>query len=288
MPVSELVQFLLLLMTSLLFAGAFLLGFLHMRAAIQTTAGATLPHEASMGLPARLAVCSGVVLGIALPAWRAASQKTLALPVSNPFDAFLLLGLLLAIWVIYFRWTRHLRSLSFFLLPMIAVLLILGLVLALIHPGENHLYHHAWILLHIVTIVAATVLLALACVGAVVYLLADRQLKRRGLDASHRWIGLPPLASIEKFVQHTIYWGFPVLTVATVAGALQIAAHDQTAPANTTAQALKLASALLSWIVYAFLLQVPLTPRFRGRRAAWLAIAGFALFLFAFAAARWV
>ena len=286
MPVSELIQFLLLLMTSLLFAGAFFLGFLHMRAAVQSAHGSALPHEASMGLPARLAVISAVLLGIALLLWRAGTHQTLALPVSDPFDAFLLLGLLLAIWVIYFRWTRHLRSLSFFLLPMIAMLLILGLILALLHPGEDHLYHNVWILLHIASIIAATVLLALACVGATVYLLADRQLKRKGLEASHRWMGLPPLASIEKFVQHMIYWGFPLLTIATVAGALQIAARDEH-PQHST-QVFKIALALFSWIVYAFVLQVPLNPRFRGRRAAWLSITGFVLFLGAFAAARWV
>ena len=287
MPVTELIQFLLLLLTSLLFAAAFLFGFLHMRAAALSVPGATLPHEASMGLPARLAVSCAVLLGIALLIWRASTFQTLTLPVSDPFDAFLLLGLLLAIWVIYFRWTRHLRSLSFFLLPMIAILLILGLVLALLHPGEDHLYHNAWILLHIASIIAATVLLALACVGAVVYLRADRQLKRKGLDASHRWMGLPPLASIEKFVKHMIYWGFHLLSIATVAGALQIAAHDES-PQPKHSRALKLAFALLSWIVYAIILQVPLNPRFRGPRAAWLTITGFVLFMGAFAAARWV
>ena len=57
--------------------------------------------------------------------------------LTNPFDAFLVLSLLLAVMAIYFRWTRHLRSLSFFLLPMIVVLLTLGIVLAAIHSGPN-------------------------------------------------------------------------------------------------------------------------------------------------------
>lgn len=296
MPISEIIQLLLLLATSVLFAGAFLLGLMHMRSAgdavgAARSAGAgALPHEASMGLPARVAVSTGVVMGLVLLAWRAGTHRTLALPVSDPFDAFLVLGLLLAVAVIYFRWTRHLRSLSFFLLPMIAALLVLGLVLYLAHPGENHFYHNAWNLLHILTIVASTALLAMACVGAVVYLLADRQLRKKGLDASHRWIGLPPLASIEKFVRHTLYWGFPVLTIAMVSGMLQIIAGmaPDAGRFGQWSEALKIGCGVASWLVYGVVVQVPLlNPRFRGRRAAWLAVAGFILFLGAFTAARW-
>ncbi len=287
MPIDQKVQFLALFLISLLFAGAFLLGLVHMRTAAVTES--RFVHDAPMGRPARAAVFAAMFLGAGLLVWRAAANRSLALPVSNPFDAFLTLGLLLALGVGYFRWTRNLRSLSFFLLPMIAGLLVMGLILSLVHPAGNAgVYHDAWNRVHIVTIVVATVLFALACVGAAVYLLADRQLRRRGLDTSHRWVGLPPLASIEKFIRRTIYWGFPVLTIATVAGALEIAQGPAAGSLESgTGEGVKIVCGVLSWLVYGVVLQVPLNPRFRGRRAAWLAIAGFVFFLGAFAAAKW-
>jgi len=245
-------------------------------------------------MTARAAVILGTCLGAGLLIWRAVDKQSFALPVSDPFDAFLMFGLLLSLTVMYFRATRNLRALSFFLLPLIVILMLIGLILALIHQqaGQGQDYHNAWTLLHVVTIIAATVCFSLACVGGVVYLLADRQLRRKGLDNSHRWIGLPSLASIEKLNRWLIFGGFPLLSIATVAGILRVVeAHASATQPNADAAAggghTKIIFGVLSWLVYAVLLHVPLNPRFRGRRAAWLAISGFILFIGAFVAASW-
>jgi ABC-type uncharacterized transport system permease subunit len=170
------------------------------------------------------------------------------------------------------------------------ILLLIGALLSLVHRNtESHSYVNAWTLLHIITIFAGTICFVLGFVGGIIYLLADRQLRRKGLDKSHRWIGLPPLASLEKFNQWMIYVGFPLLTIATVAGILRIAQSHATPPpdAPMASQTIKIAMGSLSWAVYAVLLHVPLNPRFRGPRAAWLSILGFILFIGAFVAARW-
>lgn len=288
----QLLQFGLLLVTGLLFAAAFVLGLWRMRriARAMNAAPPGLPHESSMGTPARAAVILGTCLGAGLLAWRAIDKNSLALPVSDPFDAFLVFGLLLSLTVIYFRWTRNLRALSFFLLPMIVLLLLIGLGLSMAHQKtvSEMDYRNAWTLLHVVSIIAATICFALACVGGVVYLLADRQLRRKGLDASHRWIGLPSLASIEKLNRWLIFGGFPLLSIATVAGIFRVAqAHASQSEAAAGGGHTKIVFGIMSWLVYAVLLHVPLNPRFRGRRAAWLAISGFILFIGAFVAASW-
>jgi ABC-type uncharacterized transport system permease subunit len=258
-----------------------------MRRAVQALAGTSggLPHEVSMGRPARATVAAGILMGLTLLVWRIATAAGRAVvPGSNPFDAFLILSLLLSLAVVYLRWTRHLRSLAFFLLPMIVILVFLGLILSTIHAKSQEAaanFNPLWLRIHLVTIVATSACFALACVGGVVYLMADRQLRRKGLPESHRWIGLPPLASIEKFNRWMVYTGFPLLTFANVAGILHI--RSQPDPELSP----KMAVGILAWIVYAVLLHVPLNPRFRGRRAAWLAIVGFTLCVVAFAAARW-
>jgi ABC-type uncharacterized transport system permease subunit len=234
-------------------------------------------------------VIAATCLGAGLFAWRAASEGGVALAVSNPFDAFLALGLLLSLTVMYFRWTRHLRSLAFFLQPMIVILLGLGLLLAAIHrgsAGEGQNFLYAWTFIHLIAIITSTICFALACVGAAVYLLADRQLRRKGLDGSHRWIGLPPLGSIEKFNRWMIVAGFPLLSVATAAGIVRMTQAPEAGPPGAS-QHIKIACGVMSWLVYAMLLYIPLTPSFRGRRAAWLSIIGFILFIGAFAAAKW-
>jgi ABC-type uncharacterized transport system permease subunit len=296
MPSSQVIQWGLLGLMAILFALAFVLGLRHMREAAladsqgtkRRTNGAE-PPATSMGLPARTAVLLATLMGIALLAWRAIALNSFLLPVSDPFDAFLLLGLLLAFVVVYFRWTRHLQSLSFFLLPMIAIILLIGLFLSIANPAANHEdYQQIWTLLHVLAIVAGSFCFALGCVGGIVYLLADRQLRHRG-GTTPRWFGYPPLASIEKFNRWMIYVGFPLLTVATVAGILRIAQTHASGDAGHAGlgQMFKIVCGILAWTVYGVLVHVPLTPSFRGKRAAWLSVVGFALFIGAFVAARW-
>jgi ABC-type uncharacterized transport system permease subunit len=173
---------------------------------------------------------------------------------------------------------------------MIVILLLIGMLLALGRGNASQApdYANVWTLLHMVTLIAATLCFALACVGGVVYLLADRQLRRKGLDGSHRWVGLPPLGSIEKFNRWLIFGGFPLLSISTVAGILRLAQERaaSTQPAAGGGHA-KIAMGIVSWLIYAVLLHVPLNPSFRGRRAAWLSIAGFILFIATFVAAYW-
>ena len=251
--------------------------------------GTVLPHEASMGGAARLTALGGTCLGVGLLMWRAISKNNVLLAFSDPLDAFLTFAMLLSLTLIYFRWTRHLRGLAFFLLPMIVLLLAIGVVLAAMHPksgGTATYVSNVWGLVHLITITAATICLSLACVGGVVYLLADRQLRRKGLDASHRWIGLPPLASMERFKQWMIYGGFLLLSISTLAGIL-LMVHEGSQAEAGAAQRTKIAFGILSWLVYAVAIHVPFNPSFRGRRAAWLSVLGFILFIGAFIAAKW-
>jgi len=287
-------QISLLAATSLLFVAAFFLGLRNMRQAVASAAGseigALLPHEASMGWAARTAVAAGTCVGIALLLWRGFDRSNFLLAFSDPLDAFLTFAMLLSLTLMYFRWTRHLRGVAFFLLPMIVILLVIGLVLGVVHrnppPGEATYVSSAWGLVHLITITAATICLTLACVGGVVYLLADRQLRRKGKDNTHRWVGYPPLASMEKFTQWMIYGGFPLLSISTLAGILQMA-HARAEPVPVATQHTKIILGVVSWLVYAVLIHVPFNPSFRGRRAAWLAVAGFIPFIGAFVAAKW-
>jgi ABC-type uncharacterized transport system permease subunit len=275
----HLAQFLFFLLTTALFAAAFLLGLRYMH----KTAGAHTIAPSSIGPAARAAIVLATLSDLFLLLWRAASEGKLSLPLSNHFDAFLVLALLLAILLIYFRWTTNLRALAFFLLPMIVIILVLGGALALLSP-EAYPYGSVWTRLHIVTVIAGTVCFALGCVGGAVFLLAHRQLKHRSADPAARWIGLPPLASIEKFNRLMIYLGFPLLTVAMLTGILRLAQQPELL--RSAALVSKMAMAVVAWGIYGVLLSPVMAPRIRGPRAAWLWIIGFALFLGGYLAAR--
>ena len=274
---ERIVQLILLLLAGALFLAAFITGRNHMRR-LAAEANAPLGDAPPMGPTARLLVSLGTVLTVGLFVWRIAAAGTVAGLQTNHFDAFLVLAILLAGMVVYFRWTKNLHGLAFFLLPMIAALLIVGAGLTCLQP-KPYDYSNIWTTLHICSIAVGTVCFAAACVGGVAYLLAARQLKRKpgaGRE-QRRWTGLPPLATIERFDRGMVYIGFPALTIVLITGAIRIA--QDPAQFHNVSLSPKIVLAILAWIVYGIFLHVPLAPAFRGPRAAWLSIIGFVLFL---------
>jgi ABC-type uncharacterized transport system permease subunit len=290
-------QFAVLFAAGLSFAVAFVFAWRNLRLAAGRAGGADSPGSPTlptpvpvMGAGARAGFAAGVLLAVALIAWRLMREDPRgvfanAVPLFNYFDLFLLLALLLAVLAAYFRLTRHLPSLAFFLLPMIALVLTLGGVLSLLY---NQTFDHNSVtnVIHVASIMLASACFILGCAGGVVYLLAARQLKKKGLTAAHRWLKLPSLASLEKFNQTAVIIGFPLLTLAMITGGLRMRARPDLAGPGVS-NTLKIVLALVCWGCYGVLVHVPLAPSFRGRRAAWLSIAGFVLLVSVFFAVRY-
>lgn len=274
----------MLFLTGALFFAGFALGLRHLRRGAEGSA------RDALGPGAWSAVIAGTALALGLLVYRAAEARSLALPLSDHFDAFLLLALLLDGAVVYLRLTRRFRSLAFFLLPMIGGLLVLGGVLAAVSPGQYR-WGDVWMLLHVVSVIAGTLCFALGCVGGGVYLLAHRQLKPGGMEGGKRFGGLPPLATIERFNLSMVYAGFPLLTLAMVTGTLRLV-QGAGAAGGAGGSALhvspKVVLAVAAWVVYGVVAHVPLAPRLRGLHAAWLTIVGFVLFLGTYAAVTWM
>jgi ABC-type uncharacterized transport system permease subunit len=267
------------------FAVAFFSAWRQIRAPRPASQTDPAPAGPVLGPIARIAFAVGFVLAVALVAWRVLGEGNRAAtphaPLFNFFDLFLLLGILLAAISVYFRITRRLRSLTFFLLPIIALVFILGGVLALLNNRAFE-YHSVASALHIVSIIIAFITFALGCAGGIVYLLADRQLKTKGGGGEHRLLKFPSLASIERFNLHAVLIGFPLLTVAMITGGIIL--YARTKDASWTSP--KVLLAIASWLIYGVLIHIPLAPSFRGRRAAWLIIVGFVMLLSVFFAIR--
>lgn len=220
----------------------------------------------------------GLGFVLAMVAWRFATLGRIGM--YTHVDAFLLMSLLLTGMLFYFRRSQHLSGMAIFLLPMIAGVLLLGAVLTLM---TNRLFHYreSWAELHILIVVIGSACFAMGCVGGIVYLLADRQLRLRSKSVNERWFVLPPLASMERFNQLMVALGFPLLTVACLMGFIHL--HEL-----NFGIVLKITLSLSAWLVYAILLNIRRTPAFRGKRAAWLNIIGFVILLATFVAVNGV
>jgi ABC-type uncharacterized transport system permease subunit len=120
---------------------------------------------------------------------------------------------------------------------------------------------------HITLASAGVALFAVAAGGAVIYLIAERNLKAHKPGRANA----PSLATLDKLNQRCITLGFPVFTLAMVTGALWVARLHESGVFT-----IQYLISAIAWLLYAGLLLLRVTAGWRGRRAALMTLAGFA------------
>src|SRR5918996_1848570 len=208
-----------------------------------------------------------------------------------------------------------------------AVLVMAGAILLYVPPGPpGPALNSYWIRIHVVAAMTGSALFMLGTVFTVLYLVQDvrerRQARRAvaservpalagvgggGLPEDHvpspdepespereslageppigpgRW-RLPPAASLDRLAYRTIAFAFPIWTFAVIAGAI----WAEEAWGRYWGWDPKETWSFITWTVFAAYLHARATVGWRGRRAAVLALAGFAALVFNFYAVNTV
>jgi len=120
--------------------------------------------------------------------------------------------------------------------------------------------------IHISLATAGVSIFALATAVAVLYLIEERQLKRKHIGALVR--RGTALETLDKLAHRCVQVGFPVFTVAMITGAMWSAQLPGTLRPEYTVAA-------IAWAAFAGLLVARTTAGWRGRRAALVTIFGF-------------
>ena len=100
------------------------------------------------------------------------------------------------------------------------------------------------------------------------YLWQERRLKRR--EASILRVAVPPLASLDRFAFRTVVVALPVLTLGIAIGLARLHGSHRSFDAA-------MAVTLVTWGVYGAYVALRSARGWQGRRAAYLALLGFAL-----------
>jgi cytochrome c-type biogenesis protein CcsB len=117
-------------------------------------------------------------------------------------------------------------------------------------------------------------------VASVMYLLQERELKLKTFSAIfHR---LPSLTTINDIASHAAGIGLTLLTLGIITGMLWSSSRDGRLWHNDPKEIF----AALTWLLYLLLILYRSTASWRGRLAAWMGVAGFALVLCTFFGAR--
>lgn len=179
-------------------------------------------------------------------------------------------AVLLTLWA-----ERHfgVQVLSAFVLP---VVLSLSLSTVAVPGGLRDLgpaLRSAWISVHVVLALLGIAAFVLNFAGGLMYLLQERQLKSKRPGAFY--YRLPSLETLDRMTYRALTLGFPFLTVGLILGALWAG----TAWGSLfTFDPLALFS-FIAWLIYAATLSGRAVAGWRGRRAAYFAIVGFAVLL---------
>ncbi|MEA2696407.1 MAG: hypothetical protein QOI66_678 [Myxococcales bacterium] len=213
----------------------------------------------------RLLLALGVLLHFADIGWRCMRGQN---PISSTPEAMSFIAFLIAAGYLGATFRYKLAAAGAFAVPAVLTLLVLARVV----PAEQGTPTMGTLgRTHIFLATAGVAVFALAAALAVLYLVEDRQLKRKQFGRMIR--GGAPLEMLDRLALRCVLIGFPIFTVALITGAIWIARIGAvTASAPLRPEYLL---ALVTWIAFGVLLVARVGAGWQGRRAAWLTLGGF-------------
>ncbi|MEJ7650608.1 MAG: c-type cytochrome biogenesis protein CcsB [Nakamurella sp.] len=209
------------------------------------------------------------------------------LPLGNmyEFTSFLCLAATTC-WLVVLAKSKE-RALGFFVMIPVAILaFVAGTVLWIQAGPVQPSLNSYWKWIHVTTVSASGSVLLVSGAASAMYLLRHRfdsklLVARTDATATARLQAsslsrLPSLAALDKIAYRTAIVAFPVYTFAVIAGAL----WAEVAWGRYWGWDPKETVAFVSWVFYAGYLHARATSGWRGARAAWINVVGFAAIVF--------
>ena len=197
-------------------------------------------------------------------------------PVTNLYEslsffAWMIIGILLMANLKY-----KVKVLGAFLTPIALILMLFAFAL----PKEIFplapVLKSFWHPFHVIFAFLGNAIFTLTFCCGVMYLIQEHQLKSKKMGAITK--RLPPLNLLDDLSYQSLKFGFPLLTLGIITGAVWAeyawGRYWNWDPKETWS--------LITWLLYAALLHQRLTVGWRGRKAAIMAIVGFLAILFTF------
>jgi ABC-type uncharacterized transport system permease subunit len=164
------------------------------------------------------------------------------------------------------------RLLGLGVMPLAAALLALAYAGGGTATDSQSRYSTVFLVLHVGLVVAAFAGFTLAAALSALYLWQERRLKRR--EAGILLVNTPSLVTLERLAARAIAVSLPLFTLGIAVGALRLRENGGRLDAL-------MAVTVLAWAVYGGFLVARYAAGLRGRRAAYVVLAGFALVVLA-------
>jgi cytochrome c-type biogenesis protein CcsB len=172
---------------------------------------------------------------------------------------------------------------GFVLFPVIVLMFLGGTVLYAKAEPLVPALHSYWLAIHVSSAAIGTGIFMVSSVGTLLYLVRIRADRLASIGAEPGRLGsvgsmLPSAASLDRMAYRTVAFGFPIYTFGIMCGAIWAEAawgkYWSWDPKETWA--------LITWIIYAAYLHARATAGWKGRKAAYINLVGFAAMIFNF------
>jgi cytochrome c-type biogenesis protein CcsB len=219
--------------------------------------------------PAAIAVLIGFALHSASIAIHGIELGSI--PLTEPYESFSFFAALavLAFFLVYAKY--RIASLGVFAFPVIFIMTFMA-NLDRESGGSTVLQMKGsqWIYIHAPLVILAYVALFIAFSASVLYLLQQRELKSKHPRMFYN--RLPSLEICDDLGYRALAIGFPLMTLGILAGVLW--APTAWGPQRWAGDP-KILVSIMTWLIYLTLIHYRLIAGWRGKKAAYLAIAGF-------------
>jgi ABC-type uncharacterized transport system permease subunit len=179
----------------------------------------------------------------------------------------------LFVWLVvtvYLGVRKPYRLLGLAVMPLAAALLVVSRAGGGTGVGERSHYSNLFLVLHVGLVLAAFAGFTLVAALSAFYLWQERRLKRREVTILRR--RAPSLATLDHLASRTVLFSLPALTLGLAVGLARLLADRERIDALV-------AVTVLTWLVWSAYLLLRATRSWTGRRAAYVALAGFALMI---------
>ena len=182
-------------------------------------------------------------------------------------------SLSLFVWLVvsaYLIWgcRRPYRLLGLVVMPLAVALLVVARAGGGTGSSSASHYSDLFLVVHVGLVLAAFAGFTLAAALSGLYVWQERRLRTRPATILRRQ--MPALATLDSLALRTVAWSVPLLTLGAAAGLVRLVARDERVDALIAVTA-------ATWIVWCAYLGLRVLGGWAGRRAAYLALAGFAL-----------
>jgi ABC-type transport system involved in cytochrome c biogenesis permease subunit len=189
------------------------------------------------------------------------------IPVTNVAETMNLCAFLIALLFIAVEWRYHFSSTAVAHFPLVFVMTLVAAMEEPMGAWANTSVRNAWLVIHIVLILAGYAALLLTAVASVFYLIQERRLKAK--NAPSILEKLPPLATLDDLMSGSMAFGFVFITLGVVFGITWAAIESGTRWMSDA----RVTLSLFTWVLFLAMMFLRASAGWRGRKAAMMAIA---------------